>query len=122
MGLLLDDVSFWDVIWWMIIFYFIVLIIWMFINIFADIFRRRDMSGWAKAAWVIGIFIVPFLGAILYFCFRPRVTDSDREMMAAAKRASGYSATDEIAQAQELLNKGAITQAEFDTIKARALA
>ena len=122
MTLLLDDVSFWDVIWWMIIFYFIVLIIWMFINIFADIFRRHDLSGIGKAAWIIGIFIVPFLGAILYFCFRPRVTTADREMMAAAARASGYSATDEIAQAQDLLSKGAITQAEFDTIKARALA
>jgi len=121
-ALLLDDVSFWDVIWWMFIMYFIVLVIWMFIRIFGDIFRRHDLSGFGKAAWIIAIFIVPFLGAILYICFRPRVTPTDGEMMAAEKQASRSSATDEIAQAQTLLSNGAITQAEFDTIKSRALA
>ena len=122
MGLLLDSVTFWEVVWWMIMAYFLVLIIWMFVRVFADIFARDDLSGFAKAAWIIGLIILPFLSIILYFCFRPRETESDRRMMAQAQRASGYSATDEVAKAQQLLQSGAITQAEFDTIKARALA
>lgn len=121
MGLLLDSTSFWDVIWWMIIGYFLFLVIWMFVGVFADIFRRDDLSGIGKAAWIIALFIVPWLSIILYFCFRPRQTASDRQMMAAAQRASGYSPMDEVAKAQTLLSQGAITQAEFDTLKARAL-
>ena len=111
-GLLLDDTSFWDVVWWMIMVYFLFLIIWMFVSVFADIFRRHDMNGFVKAAWVIAIFIIPFLGIILYLCFRPREK---------ALQATAASSTAEIAQAQQLLTAGAITQAEFDTIKARAL-
>ena len=121
MGLLLDTTSFWDVVWWMIIGFFLFMIIWMFIGVFADIFRRNDLNGWVKAAWVVALVILPWLSIILYFCFRPRVTESDREMMAAAQRASGYSPMDEIAKAQALLGQGAITQAEFDVLKARAL-
>ena len=120
-GLLLDDVSFWDVIWWMIIAFFMVMIIWMFIGVFADIFRRDDLNGWAKAAWIIGLFVVPWLSIILYFCFRPRETESDRRMNASMRRAAGVSDMEEIARAQQLMQAGAITQAEFETIKARAL-
>jgi uncharacterized RDD family membrane protein YckC len=106
----------------MIMAYFFVLIIWMFVRVFGDIFSRDDLGGIAKAAWIISLIILPFLSIILYFCFRPRETESDRRMMAQVQRASGYSSTDEIAQAQQLLQSGAITQAEFDAIKARALA
>jgi type VI protein secretion system component VasK len=120
-GLLLDDVTFWEVIWWMIGVFFLTMIIWMFISIFADIFRRDDLNGWAKAGWVAAIFIIPFIGILLYICFRPRETESDKRMMEQARRAAGYSPTDEIAQAQQLLQAGAITQAEFDVIKTRAL-
>lgn len=121
MGLLLDSTSFWDVVWWMIIGYFLFLVIWMFVSVFADIFRRDDLNGFGKAAWIIALFIVPWLSIILYFCFRPRQTESDRQMMAAAQRASGYSPMDEVAKAQALLAQGSITQAEFDMLKARAL-
>jgi hypothetical protein len=120
-GLLLEDVSFWDVIWWMIIAFFLFMVIWMFIGVFADIFRRDDLNGWVKAAWVIALIILPWISIILYFCFRPRQTESDRQMAAAMRRASGVSDMDEIAKAQQLLQAGAINQAEFDTIKARAL-
>ena len=121
MGLLLDSTSFWDVIWWMIIGYFLFLVIWMFVGVFADIFRRDDLSGIGKAAWIIALIILPWLSIILYFCFRPRETASDRQMMAAAQRAGGYSPMDEVAKAQQLLQSGAISQAEFDTLKSRAL-
>lgn len=120
--LLLDNVTFWDVVWWMVIFFFMVLIISMFIQVFADIFRRDDLSGWAKGGWTAALILLPWLSIILYFCFRPRETESDRRMIEQVRRAQGFSATDEIAKAQQLLASGAITQAEFDSMKARALA
>jgi uncharacterized membrane protein len=120
--LLADDYSFWDVIWWMIMVFFAVMIIWMFIALFADIFRRDDLSGWAKAGWLFLLFILPFLGALLYLIFRPAVTPSDVRMAEAARRMAVGSSAEEIAKAQQLLQSGAITQAEFDELKRRALA
>ena len=67
------------------------------------------------------LILLPWLSIILYFCFRPRVTDSDRRLQASMRRAAGISDMEEIAKAQQLLQSGAITQAEFDSIKARAL-
>jgi hypothetical protein len=106
----------------MVIFYFLMMIIWMFISVFADVFRRDDLNGFAKAAWIAGLILLPWLSIIIYFCFRPRATASEQHAMAEAQRASGYSSSDEIAKAQQLLQSGAITQEEFETMKARALA
>ena len=123
--ILLDDVSFLDVVWWMIIMFFWVMAIWVFIAIFADIFRRNDHSGWAKAGWCFLIFVLPFLGALIYIIARPKMTEQDRQIMEQAQmqqqRLASYSAADEIAKAQGLLTSGAITQAEFDEIKRRAM-
>ena len=118
--------SFWDFIWAMIVFYFIFMVIWMFISIFADIFRRENLSGWGKAGWIFLIFWLPFLGILIYMIARPKNTEQDQRMMAEMQakqqRAAGYSAAEEIAKAQALLDSGAITQAEFDDLKRRALA
>jgi hypothetical protein len=121
--ILLNDITFWDIIWYMIIFFFWMLVFWMFISVFADIFRRRDMNGWLKALWIIVICVLPLLGILFYMIFRPAdaTREQDMEMMAQARRASGYSSAEEIAKANELLKSGAITQAEFDQIKARAI-
>ena len=103
--------------------FFWCLVIWMFIAVFADIFRRRDHSGWAKAGWIFLIFILPLFGILIYMIVRPKdaTAEQDREAMQAARRATGYSSAEEIAKAQELLNSGALTQAEFDEIKRNAL-
>ena len=116
--------SFWDVVVWIVIVWFWAMVIWMFITVFADIFRRRDLSGIAKAFWIFLIFILPLLGILIYFIARPAdaTAEQDAEMIAQARRASGYSATAEIEKAQQLLTAGTISQAEFDAIKARALA
>ncbi len=112
--------------WYMLLFYIWFMVIWMFIQVFADIFRRENLSGWGKAGWIALLFIVPFLGILIYMIARPKNTEQDQRMMAEAQatqaRLVGGSAVDDIAKAQELLDKGAITQAEFDTIKAKALA
>ena len=112
--------------WWMFMFYLFFLVIWMFIQVFADIFRRDNLSGWGKAAWIILIFILPLLGILVYVIVRPKNTEQDKRLMAEAQaqqaRLEGGSALDDIAKAQALLDKNAITQAEFDSIKAKALA
>ncbi len=112
--------------WWMLMFYLFFMVIMLFIQIFADIFRRENLSGWGKAGWIILLFILPFLGAIIYMIARPKNTEQDQRLMAEAQatqaRLQGGSALDDIAKAQALLDKNAITQAEFEAIKAKALA
>jgi hypothetical protein len=116
--------TFWEVVAWIIIAFFWVMVLWMFIATFADIFRRRDLSGFAKALWIIGIFIVPFLGVLIYMIVRPPLAtyEQDMEVLNAQRRAMGVSSAEEIAKAQELLQSGAITQDEFNKIKESALA
>ena len=110
----------------MIVFFFWFMAIWIFIAVFADIFRRNDMTGLAKAGWIVLIFVVPFLGALIYIIARPKVTAQDVQMMARAdaanKAAAAVSTADEIAKLQQLKDAGTITQAEFDTLKAEELA
>lgn len=112
--------------WYMLMFYLFFMVIWMFIQVFADIFRRDNLSGWGKAGWIFLLFVAPFLGILIYMIVRPKNTEQDQrliaEMKATQARLSGGSAADDIAKAKELLDSGAITQAEFETIKAKALA
>jgi len=91
---MLADYGFGEFLWTMLAFFFWFMLIWMFIAVFADIFRRRDLSGGAKAGWIVLIFILPLIGILIYEIARPTVTDQDREMAmsaAAAQGASGYS-------------------------------
>jgi len=98
--------------------------IWIFIAIFADIFRRNDLSGFAKAGWIFLIFIVPFLGALIYVIARPKMTAQDKEMMEQAqetqRRVSGYSPADEISKLAELRDKGEISAEEYTDLKRKA--
>ena len=112
-------------IWTMIVFFFWMMAIWMFIAIFADIFRRNAMSGWAKFGWILLIFWIPFIGILIYIIARPKMTEQDKEMMMKAqeaqRRMQGYSAADEIAKLQQLKDSGAITAEEFEAQKKAAL-
>lgn len=113
-----------SVIWAMIVFFFWFMAIWIFISIFADIFRRRDLSGWAKAGWILLIFVVPFLGALIYVIARPKMTEQDREdierMQEAQRRVSGYSYADEIEKLAKLRDEGKISAEEYDELKRKA--
>jgi hypothetical protein len=117
--------GFMNFIWTMLIIYLWFMIIWMFIGVFADIFRRENLSGMGKAGWLFLIFIFPFFGILIYMIARPKNTEQDQRMMAEAQaqqaRLRGGSAIDDLSKAQGLLEKGAITQAEFDAIKAKTL-
>ena len=82
---MLADYDFGSFLWTMFVFFFWFMLIWMFIMVFADIFRRKDLSGGAKAGWVLLIFILPFFGILIYLIARPKMTEQDKEMIAAAQ-------------------------------------
>ena len=119
---------FWDI---LIVFAWF-LFIWIAIICFSDIFGRRDISGWAKAAWVIFIVILPWIGVLVYLIANNQGMTERRMKQAQASQAQfdDYvratagtgGAASEIEKAKQLLDSGAITQAEFDAIKAKALA
>ena len=124
------DYPFLDVFWSMIIFFFWVIWIWIVVTVLVDVFRRDDIGGWAKAAWVIFVVILPWLGVLIYLIAQHdgmrerRVKEIQAQKQALdqyVRDASGGSAG-EIAQAKQLLDSGTITQDEFEAIKAKALA
>jgi uncharacterized membrane protein YcjF (UPF0283 family) len=123
------DYPFLDVLWTMILFFAWVAWIWIAITVFVDIFRRHDIGGFAKAAWVVFVIVLPFLGVLIYLIaqhdgMRERSVKQAQAQQAAfdqyVRDAAGGSAA-EIAKAKELLDAGTITQADFDAIKAKAV-
>ena len=109
----------------MIEFFFIFMLIWIFIAVFADIFRRNDLSGGAKALWILFIFVLPLIGVLIYMIGRPKMTEQDKEMMMQAqeaqRRAQGYSPADEVAKLAKLRDEGKITAEEYEQMKQQAM-
>ena len=114
-----------SVLWAMIEFFFIFMLIWIFIAVFADIFRRNDLSGGAKALWILFIFVLPLIGVLIYMIGRPKMTEQDKEMMMQAqeaqRRVSVYSPADEVAKLAALRDEGKITAEEYEEQKKRAM-
>ena len=128
--LIAADYPFLNIFWTMIIFFAWLAYIWIVITVFTDLFRRDDIGGWGKAGWVVFVIVLPFLGVLVYLIaqhdgMRDRSLGQARSEKQAfdeyVRDAAGGPAT-EIAQAKELLDKGAITQEEFDALKAKAMA
>ena len=126
------DYPFLDILWTMIIFFAWVIWIWMMIAILSDVFRRRDIGGWAKAAWTVFLIVLPFLGALTYLIAQHdgmadrRVEDLRQQQSMLDEHirtvaATGDPAT-EIANAKRLLDSGAIDATEYEQLKRRALA
>jgi hypothetical protein len=127
--LLANEYPFLDILWTMIIFFAWVAWLWTVFTVFADVFRRDDIGGWGKAGWVVLVIVLPFLGVLIYLIaqhdgMRERSLAQAKSQKVAfdsyVREAAGGSAA-EIAKAKELLDSGAISQAEFDAIKAKAL-
>ena len=124
--------TFGQAMWTMFVFFAWILFFWMLFIVFGDLFSRHDISGWAKAGWTIFVIILPFLGIFIYLIAEGKGMGERSVKRAQAQQAqvddyvravaSGSSPTEEIAKGQELLKSGAITQSEFDTLKAKALA
>ena len=130
--LIAADYPFLDVLWTMLIFFAWVIWFWLLITVFADIFRRKDMGGGAKTLWIIFTILLPFLGVFIYLIANHEGMTERNVRQAQAQQAqfddyvreaagSGGAAA-EIEKAKALLDSGAITQAEFDAIKGKALA
>jgi hypothetical protein len=125
------DYPFLDLFWTMIIFFAWVIWFWLIIRIFIDVFRRHDIGGGKKTLWIIFVIFTPFLGVFIYLITQAHgMADRDVSQMQAQQEqmdqyvrsvASSGGATAEIEKAKGLLDSGAITQAEFDAIKAKAL-
>ena len=123
------DYPFMDVFWSMIIFFFWVIWIWIVITVLIDVFRRHDIGGFAKALWVIFVVIVPWLGVLIYLIVEHdgmrersmKQAQAQRDQFDRDVREAAGGSADEIAKAKQLLDQGAINQAEFDALKAKAL-
>ena len=126
------DYPFLNILWSMIIFFLWVAWIWVLILILSDVFRRHDLSGWGKAGWTFFLIVLPFLGALIYLIAqgdgmaqrRAQDVQGQRAQMDDYVRsvAGNGGPAAEIDKAKQLLDSGAINQAEYESLKAKALA
>jgi len=129
---LASSYPFLEVFWTMVIFFAFIIWIWILFIIFSDLFRRHDVGGFGKVLWVIGIIIFPYLGAFIYLiAYHKGMAERQAQAQADAQKqfdsyvqsvASQNDPTDQIAKAKSMLDAGTITQEEFDSLKAKALA
>ena len=126
------DYPFLDVLWTLIVIFAWVIWFWLLITVFADVFRRHDISGGKKALWVVFVIIVPFLGVLIYLIAESKgiAERNEKQQAAAQKQADAYirdvaassDPAEQIAKAKQLLDAGTISSAEFDALKQKALA
>jgi hypothetical protein len=130
--MLAADYPFLDVLWTMLIFFAWVIWFWLLITVFGDIFRRHDIGGGAKVLWCIFVILLPFLGVFIYLLTESKgmqernVRQTQQQQQQFDTYVKSVATTGgpaaEIERAKGLLDSGAITQTEFDAIKAKALA
>jgi len=122
-----------SVFWSMLIFFSWFLWIWLLFVVYADLFRRDDVGGWAKTGWVVFTFVLPFIGVFTYLVAQGRGMSERRAGQISAQRAAmddyvrSVAATsgnggDQIATAKSLLDSGALTPAEYEAMKRKVLA
>lgn len=121
-----------EVFWTMLIFFAFVVWLWILFTVFADIFRRRDASGFVKTAWVIFVIVLPYLGVFVYLIAEHKgMTERSIKAQQEAKSqfdqyvqsaAAKTDPAEQIAKAKRMLDEGTISQAEFEQIKQKALA
>ena len=125
------DYPFLDLLWTMLIFFLWIAWFWILFTVLGDIFRRHDISGWTKTAWIIFVIALPFLGVFVYLISQDEgMKRRNIERMEAqraqfddyVRQAAGAGGgASEIEKAKALLDSGAIDQAEFEALKAKAL-
>jgi Phospholipase_D-nuclease N-terminal len=124
--------SFWNVVWFIIISFAFVAYLMVLFSILGDLFRDRNTSGWVKAVWIVALIFFPFLSALIYLIARGggMAERSAKEAEVARQQTDAYirdvaasaSPTDQIAQAQQMLDAGVISQPEYQRLKEKALA
>jgi hypothetical protein len=123
--------SFWDIVWFIFISFAFVAYLMVMFSIFGDIFRDRELSGFAKAMWIVALIFLPFIAALGYLIARGSGM-AERSVNAAVRHqevqdayirdvAGHTTPSDQIAQARALFDAGAISQSEYDALKSKAL-
>jgi len=130
--LIASSYPFLEVFWTMMIFFFFIIWLWILFTVFADIFRRHDINGFVKAIWIIFVIVFPYLGVFVYLIAEHTgMTErsvasqqaSEAQFEQYVKSAAGNGdPTERIAKAKQMLDSGAINQAEFEQLKQQALA
>jgi ABC-type multidrug transport system fused ATPase/permease subunit len=121
-----------NVFWSILIFFLWVMWFWTLIMVFIDIFRSRDLSGWAKALWFLFVLLIPLIGVMVYLIARGgkmherearEAQQQDRQFRAYVQEAAGsQSSADQLAKLANLRDRGVITAEEFESEKAKVLA
>jgi hypothetical protein len=129
---LATDYPFLNIVWSMFVFFAFVIWVWLLIAVFADLFRRHDLSGWGKAGWTILLIVLPYLGVFIYLIAHgsemaqrsaKQVSDDQAQFDDYVRDVAGSDGpAAEIDRAKKLLDSGAISEAEFEAIKRKALA
>ena len=130
--MVLANYNFASFLWDVLVIFAFVIWFWLLIVVFSDVFSRHDISGWGKAGWTIFVIVLPYLGVFIYLIANGKSMGERAAAKAQAQQsqmddyvrsvASSDSSADQIAKGKQLLDSGAITQAEFDQLKAKALA
>ena len=112
---------------WLLWIFLFVVWFWLLITVFADLFRRHDISGWAKAAWFIFVFLFIYLGILVYLISQSKgMAERNQEQFKAQqeqlKQMVGTSAADELLKLDQLKANGSITEEEYQTMRAKAMA
>jgi hypothetical protein len=107
--------------------FMLILWFWLLITVFSDLFRRRDISGWIKAIWVIGLIVFPYLGIFAYLITQARgMAERNSQQAQQAReelrRAVGFSVADEIEKLDRLKKSASITDQEFTRLRAKLVA
>lgn len=122
---MLATYSFWDVMWTMIVFFIWVMFVTWVIMLMIDNFRRTDHSGWAKAGWAILLIFLPLIGVLTYTVARPASASDSYDTAAYGYGSAANQPTSpaaELARLNELRTEGAISDAEFEDLKAKTIA
>ena len=124
--------SFWDIIWFIVISFAFIAYLMVMFSIIADLFRDRETGGFAKAVWILALIFLPFLTALIYLIARgggmaERSAEHARAVQSAQESyiknvAGTASPVDQVAQAKALLDSGAISASEYESLKSKALA
>jgi Phospholipase_D-nuclease N-terminal/Short C-terminal domain len=130
LGNLALDISFGEFLWSLVIIFFMIVYFVILFQVVFDLFRDHELSGWAKAGWLLFIIVLPFLGLFVYLIVRGQgmaersakdQADAKQEFDTYVRETAGSGPTTEIANAKRLLDEGTISQEEFDAIKRKAL-
>ncbi len=120
-----------SIFWSLLEFAAFIIVIWLLIVVFIDIFRSRDLSGWAKALWVIFVIILPLIGILVYLIARggkmheraiAEAQQDQQALDAAVRQAASTSNADELAKLSKLKDQGVLSDAEFEAQKQKLLA